>query len=142
MYAKTATGLAALAVLLGAGTATSAPGYEITVDSRAVIASDHTVTTSGTYRCTGSTELSPVYVTASVRQNNTSMSGESQKAVCDGELHTWQLETGAFGGIHLKAGSATVQSHLVQIKPRSGLIPIETNFLATTEQQVELVPQS
>ena len=141
MYAKTATGLATLAVLLGAGSATSAPGHDIAVNSRAVIGADHTVTTSGTYRCTGSTALSPVYVTASVRQRHTTMSGESQEAVCDGKVHRWQLRTGAFGGIRLEAGSATVQGRLVRIEPRSGLIPVETRFLADTERQVEVVPQ-
>ncbi|MDI3405834.1 DUF6299 family protein [Streptomyces cavernicola] len=141
MYAKTATGIAALAVLLGAGTATSAPGYEMTVNTRAVIAADHTVTTSGTYRCTGSTDLSPVYVTASVRQNNVSISGDSQEAVCDGEIHDWQLKATGFRDIHLKPGAATVQGHLVQLKPQSGLIPLKTDFLAAADQQVELLPQ-
>ncbi|MDI3390389.1 DUF6299 family protein [Streptomyces sp. B-S-A8] len=141
MYARTATGIAALAVLLGAGTATSAPGYDIAVNTRAVIAGDHTVTTSGTYRCTGSSGLSPVFVTASVRQGSLSISGDSQEAVCDGELHDWQLKARGFRDFHLEPGAATVQGHLVQIRPRSGLIPIETNFLAAAEQQVELVPQ-
>ncbi|MFM9372852.1 DUF6299 family protein [Streptomyces sp. Da 82-17] len=141
MYARTATGIAALAVLLGAGSATSAPGYEIDVNSRAVIAADHTVTTSGTYRCTGGSEAAPVYVSASVKQGGVSISGNSQKAVCDGQVHSWELKAQGFRDIRLEAGAATVEGHLVQIKPTSGLIPIETTFLASSQQQVELLPQ-
>lgn len=141
MYARTATGIACLAVLLGAGTAAAAPGQDIEVNTTAVIAADHTVTASGTYRCTESAPLEPVYVTASVRQGSMSISGDSQKAECDGAWRNWSLKSRAFGDFHLTPGPATVQGHLVQIKPRTGLIPIETNFVAAAERQVELVPQ-
>jgi uncharacterized protein DUF6299 len=141
MYARTATGIACLAVLFGADTAASAPGYDISAHNKAVIAADHTVTASGTYRCTGSVAQKPIVVTASVQQGGVSISGGSQEAVCDGKLHNWFLKSQGFRGSHLNSGPATVKANLAQIKPRSGLIPIEMNFLASTEQQVELVPQ-
>ncbi|NBE54804.1 DUF6299 family protein [Streptomyces boluensis] len=141
MYARTATGIACLAVLLGAGSATAAPAQDIAVNTKAVIAADHTVTASGTYRCTGSAGLAPVYVTASVKQGGTSISGDSQEAVCDGAWHNWSTKSRAFGDIHLAPGPATVQGQLVQLEPRTGLIPIGTTFLAAAERQVDLVPQ-
>jgi hypothetical protein len=81
-------------LLLAAPAALAAPvsadPYEtVTVDPTGRIASDGTVTLSGTYRCTGGT--GPVFVSSSVSQGSLSVRHGigGTRAVCDGLAHAW-----------------------------------------------------
>ncbi|MCX4765586.1 DUF6299 family protein [Streptomyces sp. NBC_01275] len=116
-------------------TAAAAPAESVTVDPAGRIASDGTVTLSGTYRCLGST--GPVFVGSSVRQG----SGDVRqgiggtRALCDGAEHAWQ-NTGKPAPDALKAGPARVEATLMELKPQGGL-PLPS-FHATTEQDITL----
>ncbi|MFI6941508.1 DUF6299 family protein [Streptomyces sp. NPDC050418] len=138
MYAKLATAVAALATVLTAqAAAASAPYDHVTVDGTAVVVDERTVTTTGSYRCY-STTPEPVWITSSVRQGRTTVSGDAQTAVCDGQIRTWRVETRHDDVMHLRPGRATVQSTLMQLRQGQGLIPLMPAFLAADEREVDV----
>ncbi|MGW7080020.1 DUF6299 family protein [Streptomyces sp. NPDC054871] len=130
--------VAFLMVLLGAGAASSAPVDQITIDDRAVMTKGKRVVTAGTYRCVSDAPLEPVMVTSTVKQGDTSVSGGAKKAVCDGQLHSWSVESQPFETTRLAAGKATVQSTLMQLKRTGGLVPLMPSFRAVADRQVDL----
>ncbi|MGW0735682.1 DUF6299 family protein [Streptomyces sp. NPDC002851] len=141
MHARSAMGVACLTVLLCAGTASSAPGDNVHIDGKAVITKDDRVLASGTYQCTRNTTPEPVMVTATVRQGDKSVSGGSQQAICDGRTHSWSVESSEFGNGRLIPGRATVESTLMQLELRDGLIPLMPAFLTAAEREVVLTEE-
>ncbi|MDT0611458.1 DUF6299 family protein [Streptomyces lancefieldiae] len=108
----------------------------VTVDRTGRIASDGTVTLSGTYRCTAGT--GPVFVSSSVSQSNPSVRYGigGTRAVCDGQEHRWVNRGRAFANA-LKSGEAHVEASLMELRPTSGLLL--PHFHAWQEQAVTLV---
>ncbi|MFD3497403.1 DUF6299 family protein [Streptomyces sp. NPDC058676] len=138
----TATATAAALLLLAAPAAASAapttadPDETVTVDPRGRIASDGTVTLSGTYRCTGAT--GPVFVSSAVGRHPSS-AGEGiggTRAVCDGLEHTW-ANTGKPSTRSLQAGPAYVEATLMELRPEGGLLLPHVH--ATRQQDVTLI---
>ncbi|MFD5341397.1 DUF6299 family protein [Streptomyces hawaiiensis] len=131
---------AALLLLAGAGAAPAtasapAPAGSVTVDAVGRIATDGTVTLSGTYRCAGSS--GPVFVSSSVRQGaSTTRHGiGGTRAVCDGVAHRW-ANTGRTVSRALVAGAAHVESTLMELRSFSGL-PLPT-FHAVQDRDITL----
>ncbi|MER6954033.1 MULTISPECIES: DUF6299 family protein [unclassified Streptomyces] len=131
-----AAGAALLLLAAPAVTAVAAPTESVTVDAVGRIASDGTVTLSGTYRCTGST--GPVFVSSSVRQNseNARHGVGGTRAVCDGAEHAWK-NTGKVAPDDLEPGAAHVEATLMELRPESGL-PLP-RFHAVQERDITLV---
>ncbi|MEU9438001.1 DUF6299 family protein [Streptomyces sp. NPDC048252] len=116
-------------------TATADASESVTVDQVGSIASDGTITLSGTYRCLGNT--GPVFVSSSVGQG----SGKARhgiggtRAVCDGAEHAWK-NTGKAGPTDLEPGAAHVEATLMELCPQGGL-PLP-RFHAAQERDITL----
>ncbi|MEU0068092.1 DUF6299 family protein [Streptomyces sp. NPDC006332] len=114
----------------------SAPAETVTVDATGLIASDGTVTLSGTYRCTAGT--GPVLVSSSVGQPSSPIrhSIGGTPAVCDGAEHPWH-NSGRPLLSRPRPGAAHVEVSLMELHPQ-GLLPLPV-FHATAEQEITLV---
>jgi hypothetical protein len=133
-----ATGAAALLLLAAAPSAPAAegPAETVTVDPTGRIASDGTITLSGTYRCSDST--GPVFVSSSVGQKKTPNVRHGiggTLAVCDGKEHTWE-NSGKPTPDSIKSGAADVEATIVELHPVGGL-PLP-RFHAIHRQDVTL----
>lgn len=134
-----ATGAAALLLLAAAAPATAAaddPSESVTVDRTGLLATDGTVTLSGTYRCEGSS--GPVFVSSSVRQKKTPNVHHGiggTLAVCDGKEHRWE-NTGVPTPGSVKSGATDVEATIVELHPVGGL-PLP-RFHAIQKQNVTL----
>ncbi|MEW2512454.1 DUF6299 family protein [Streptomyces sp. NPDC046870] len=134
-----ATVLGATVLLCAAvGQAAADPSELITVDPVGRIASDGTVTLSGTYRCTGGT--GPVLVSSSVSQGDPGLQHGigGSVAQCDGAEHQWE-HSGKASPEALKAGAARVEATLTELRP-SGIIVLPS-FHAVSHQDIELARQ-
>ncbi|WP_051865096.1 DUF6299 family protein [Streptomyces griseus] len=135
----TAAGAALLLLTAPVSAATAAPAPDetatLTVAPIATIASDGTVTLSGTYRCLPGT--GPVFISSSVSQGSSDVRfgiGGS-RAVCDGAKHTWQ-NTGRLEPDTLEPGPARVEATVLELHPLGGLpLPI---LHAVREQRITL----
>ncbi|MGW1778257.1 DUF6299 family protein [Streptomyces sp. NPDC002143] len=130
-----AAGAALLLLAAPAVTAVADPTESVTVDAVGRIASDGTVTLSGTYRCIGGT--GPVFVSSSVRQNsgNNRHGVGGTRAVCDGAEHAWK-NTGKVAPDALEPGAAQVEATLMELRPEGGL-PLP-RFHAVQERDITL----
>ncbi|MFJ5262039.1 DUF6299 family protein [Streptomyces sp. NPDC088387] len=142
MFPRPALGIAAalaLAAVPGTtaatATATAAPLETVTVDPTGKIATDGTITLTGTYRCLGS--AGPVFVSSTVSQaaKNVRHGIGGTRAVCDGALRRW-ANTGK-PSTTLEAGAANVEATLMELNPQGG-IPLP-HFHALRTQDVTLV---
>ncbi|MFJ8464305.1 DUF6299 family protein [Streptomyces swartbergensis] len=130
---------AALLLLTGTtavpATAAPTPQEAVTVDKVGKIATDGTVTLSGTYRCQSSS--GPVFVSSSVSQgvSTTSYGIGGTRAVCDGAKHRWVNRGRPMPGA-LVPGAARVEATLMELRTFSGL-PLP-RFHATHAQAVTL----
>ncbi|MET7683993.1 DUF6299 family protein [Streptomyces sp. NPDC005423] len=129
-----AAGAALLLLATATGTAAD-PSETLTVDPSGTIATDGTVTLSGTYRCTGAT--GPVFVSSAVAQGSALVrhSIGGTRAVCDGVQHRWQ-NSGKTSPGTLSAGPADVEATLLELRPQGGL-PLPY-FHARQQQAVTL----
>ncbi|MEU2561290.1 DUF6299 family protein [Streptomyces longispororuber] len=139
MRVRPALGAAASALLV-AGLAAATPAHasladDLTVHGTGTIATDGTITLSGTYRCETSSAPGLVFVSSSLVQNNVTISIGGTRAVCDGRVHEW-TNTGRVTGSVYRPGAATVKAHLMRLNSSSGL-PIPQP-LASEEARVVL----
>jgi len=127
MSIRPAPGLAAGAALFllaapatSAASATADPYETVTVDPTGRIASDGTVTLSGTYRCLGNT--GPAFVSSSVGQDdpNVRQGIGGTSALCDGQEHRWE-NSGKPSTKALDAGTASAEATVVELHPQGGL---------------------
>ncbi|MGW2642332.1 DUF6299 family protein [Streptomyces sp. NPDC001348] len=128
----------AAALLFAAVTpATAGPSETLTVDRTGRVASDGTVTLSGTYRCSV-TGTSPVYVGASLRQDGSGVRHGigGSRAQCDGAEHHWE-NSGRVTQDRFEPGAARVEATVVELRPDDG-IPVP-HFHADREQDVTLL---
>ncbi|MEV8313431.1 DUF6299 family protein [Streptomyces sp. NPDC059900] len=114
--------------------APAAPNESITVNPTGRIASDGTVTLSGTYRCTSGS--GPILVSSSLAQDNPRVrhSVGGTRATCDGQQHTW-TNTGR-PSTAPRPGTANVEATVMELDLRSGL-PLP-RFHAMQRQDVTL----
>jgi hypothetical protein len=110
------------------------PSESVTVDPTGRLASDGTVTLSGTYTCTGAT--GPVFISSSVSQDSPNHHGiGGTLAVCDGAEHRWE-NTGKVTSEKVGPGAAHVEATIMELRPQGGL-PLPS-FHATSQQDVTL----
>ncbi|WP_328768077.1 DUF6299 family protein [Streptomyces sp. NBC_00286] len=123
-----------------ASSTTTATAEVVTVDETGRIASDGTVTLSGTYRCTDAS--GPVYVGSSLAPRETSYVRYGiggTRAVCDGELHAW-TNTGRTPLDRLQPGPAYVEATLMELRGSGGILNLpQPRLHATEEQEITLV---
>ncbi|GGV27999.1 hypothetical protein GCM10010277_09900 [Streptomyces longisporoflavus] len=134
---KATTVLAASLLLCTAPAAAAAvgPGESVTVNPTGRVASDGTITLSGTYRCTKST--GPVFISSSLSQGNKNVRHGigGTRATCDGQEHAW-TNTGRPSLATPKPGTANVEATVMELDLRSGL-PLP-RFHAMHRQDVTL----
>ncbi|MEU3859218.1 DUF6299 family protein [Streptomyces sp. NPDC028722] len=120
-----------------AGTATD-PSETVTVDTVGRLASDGSVTLSGTYRCAGGT--GPVLISSSVSQGDPRVRYDigGGLARCDGAAHRWE-NSGQVSSEVLDAGAAHVEATLTELRP-SGFLLLPA-FHAVTGQDITLVQE-
>ncbi|MER5223265.1 DUF6299 family protein [Streptomyces flaveus] len=112
----------------------------VTIDETGQIASDGTVTLSGTYRCWHSS--GPVYVSSSLAAEDKTYELYGiggTRAICDGTERTWS-NTGRTQG-RFQPGPAHVEATLLELHGDDGPfgLPIpRPNVRATHEQGIEL----
>ena len=114
----------------------AAPTESVTVDPTGRLASDGTVTLSGTYTCTGAT--GPVFISSSISQQSPNLRHGvgGTRAVCDGAKHDWK-NTGRVTSEKLKPGAAHVEATILELRPVGGLpLPF---IHAVAEQDITLV---
>lgn len=135
-----ATGAALLLLVPPAVVASAAvsDSFEtVTVDTTGHLASDGTITLSGTYRCLRST--GPVLVSSSVWQGDPGVrhgiGGTS--AVCDGVEHRWTNSEKREPGT-LRPGAAHVEATLMELSPGAGGLPLP-RFHAAKQQDITLM---
>lgn len=125
---------AAVAVSVGA---LSASSETVTVDSTGHLASDGTVTLSGTYRCLSGT--GPVLVSSSVSQGDPriryGIGGTA--AVCDGAEHRWTNSEKRTSDT-LEPGAAHVEATLMELSPALAGLPLPM-FHAVQQQDITLM---
>ncbi|MFJ8826660.1 DUF6299 family protein [Streptomyces sp. NPDC102467] len=110
-----------VSLLLGAQTSTAAePNEFVTVDSLGRVATDGTVTLSGTYRCHHATGIA--FLSSSVKQGPTRVQHGigGSTALCDGLEHHWK-NSGKAGGDVLKPGVVHVEATVMELRPQHGL---------------------
>ncbi|ARP72844.1 hypothetical protein LK07_27190 [Streptomyces pluripotens] len=132
-----AAALGAAALLCSAiGSAGADPFEAVTVDPAGRIASDGTVTLSGSYRCTPGT--GPVFVSSSVSQGDPRVRHGigGGAARCDGAEHRW-TNSGKVSSEALTVGTAHVRASLMELRP-SGIAPLPA-FHAVTDRDVKLI---
>ncbi|WP_329577801.1 DUF6299 family protein [Kitasatospora sp. NBC_01250] len=129
---------AALLALLGAATpADAAAGDMLSVDSVGTLASDGTVTLSGTYQCsTGGA----VFVTSNLRLGQSEANiGDGVRALCDGNKHGW-ISQGKPAQLHPALGAARVEATLTHLtQGPAWWLPVLPEFLAQQGQDITLV---
>ncbi|MEU8969167.1 DUF6299 family protein [Streptomyces monashensis] len=121
----------------------AAPSETVTVDAAGKLASDGTVTLSGTYRCTAGS--GPVFVSSSISQSDArvryGIGGSGAK--CDGAEHHWK-NSGKPGDETLKTGKAHVQATLMELRPTDtgliGNLPLPA-FHAVADKDITLAKQ-
>jgi len=122
MSFRSALGVAGAAalLLLAAPTAQSAPSETVTVDPVAHLATDGTITLTGTYRCLPAD--GPVFVSTSVSQGDGDLRHGigGTRATCDGTRHTW-TNTGRPSPSSLTPGTTSVEATLMELAPQGGL---------------------
>lgn len=130
-----AVGAALFLLAVPALPANADPFETVTVDPVGRIATDGTVTLSGTYRCSGGT--GPVFVSSSVGQRSPSVRQGigGTRAVCDGVEHVWE-NTGKPTAGSLEPGEAEVEATVMELSPQGGL-PLP-RFHAAERQDVTL----
>ncbi|MFD9319168.1 DUF6299 family protein [Streptomyces sp. NPDC060053] len=130
-----AVGAVLLLLAAPAVTATADASESVTVDLVGSIASDGTVTLSGTYRCVGNT--GPVFVSSSVGQGSGKVRHGigGTRAVCDGTEHAWK-NTGKATPADLVPGAAHVEATLMELRPQ-GSLPLP-RFRAAQERDITL----
>ncbi|GAB2694641.1 DUF6299 family protein [Kitasatospora kifunensis] len=129
---------AALLALLGAATpAGAAAGETLSVARMGVIASDGTVTLTGTYRCS---TAGAVYVTSNLRVGQTQTNiGNGVRATCDGNEHSWTSQ-GKPAQLHAQPGPARVEATLTHLtQGPAWWLPVLPEFLAQQSQDIMLV---
>ncbi|GGW65767.1 DUF6299 family protein [Streptomyces caelestis] len=128
------TGATAAPATADPATAVPAPYEAVTVDRVGRIATDGTVTLSGTYRCQSSS--GPVFVSSSVSQGVSTIryGTGGTRAVCDGAEHRWVNKGRPVPG-SLVPGAAHVEATLMELGAFSGLLP---RFHAVQGQTVTL----
>ncbi|MEU4995065.1 DUF6299 family protein [Streptomyces sp. NPDC021622] len=126
MRVRLALSAAAIPLLI-AGFAAAAPAHagqfdDLTVNGTGKIATDGTITLSGTYRCLPDDSPGPVFVGSTLVQGGESTGIGGTHAVCDGQVHEWtNTSKGTTTGSRYARGEATVRAHLVKLDTRSGL---------------------
>ncbi|MER7187004.1 DUF6299 family protein [Streptomyces hyaluromycini] len=131
-----AAALGSVALLCAAvAPVTAASGESVTVDRTGRLASDGTVTLSGTYTCTGAS--GPVFISSSVSQDSPNYKHGigGTRAVCDGAEHRWE-NTGKVTSEKLKPGAAHVEATIMELRSTGGL-PLPS-FHATGQQDINL----
>jgi hypothetical protein len=131
-----AAALGAAALLCAAvGPAGADPSETVTVDTAGHLASDGTVTLSGSYRCIAGTGT--VFVSSSLSQSDAQVKHGigGSVAQCDGAEHRWR-NTGKADSEALRTGPAHVQATLMELRP-SGIAPLPA-FHAVTDQDITL----
>ncbi|ANP50110.1 hypothetical protein J2Z21_001184 [Streptomyces griseochromogenes] len=127
---------AAALLCAAVGPAAAAPSESVTVDPTGVIASDGTVTLSGTYRCSGATGLA--FVSSSIAQSEPGVTHGigGTLAECDGAEHHWE-NSGKISPNPFKAGKAHVQATVTELRP--GGIMLLPAFHAVHDKDIKLV---
>ncbi|WP_369173048.1 DUF6299 family protein [Streptomyces sp. R28] len=149
MSLRPALATAAGAVLLLLVAAPSAPADSaaaadpketVTIDGTGRIASDGTVTLSGTYRCADAS--GPAFVSSTIGQQASGVRHGigGTLAVCDGKKHSWQNmgrpQTGT-ASAPLEAGKAYVEATIVELHPVGGL-PLPRFHAVQDKQDITL----
>ncbi|WP_017241597.1 DUF6299 family protein [Streptomyces sp. SS] len=107
----------------------------LSIDGHGTVASDGTVSLSGTYRCIDDS-AGPVFVSATLVQGDHSAGIGGTQAVCDGRDHTW-VNTSVVKEPAYQAGAAQVRAHLMQLTTGEMGLPTPA-FLASENSGVEL----
>ncbi|MFD4506325.1 DUF6299 family protein [Streptomyces sp. NPDC058457] len=131
-----AAALGSVALLCAAvAPATATPGESVTVDRTGRLASDGTVTLSGTYTCTGAS--GPVFISSSVSQDSPNYKHGigGTRALCDGAEHRWE-NTGKVTSEKLAPRAAHVEATIMELRSTGGL-PLPS-FHATGQQDITL----
>ncbi|MEU9454364.1 DUF6299 family protein [Streptomyces sp. NPDC048277] len=131
-----AAALGSVALLCAAvAPVTAAPSEFVTVDRTGRLASDGTVTLSGTYTCTDAS--GPVFVSSSVSQDSPDYRHGvgGTRAVCDGAEHRWR-NTGKVTSEKLRRGAAHVEATITELRSQGGL-PLPY-FHATAQRDITL----
>ncbi|MBT2438978.1 hypothetical protein J7E93_02315 [Streptomyces sp. ISL-36] len=113
MRVRLALAAGTLLVAAAATAAHAAPGDDLAVDAYGTVATDGTVTVSGTYRCTDDS-AGPVFVSSTLVQEDRSASIGGTRAVCDGQVRTWS-NSGVVKEPVYRAGAARVKATLMQL---------------------------
>ncbi|MFJ3232084.1 DUF6299 family protein [Streptomyces sp. NPDC086787] len=118
--ALAATVGALVLLLTSAAAASAGSGETVTVDPTGRIASDGTITLSGTYRCTGG--RGPVFISSSAGQRARSVQHAigGTAAVCDGAEHAWR-NSGKVTPNPLRPGRAHIEAAVMELRPLGGL---------------------
>ncbi|GAA2343783.1 DUF6299 family protein [Streptomyces kunmingensis] len=127
--------LAAPAASAAPDASTAGPNEFVTVDPAGKVASDGSVTLSGTYRCVQSSGLT--FVSSSVRQGSSLVRHGigGTPAICDGNEHRWE-NTGKTSGGAVKAGAVEVEATVMELRLQHGL-PLP-HFHAVRKEDVTL----
>ncbi|QCX74445.1 hypothetical protein C9F11_03710 [Streptomyces sp. YIM 121038] len=139
MRVRLALGAAANTLLI-AGLAAATPAHagpfdDVAVNGTGTIASDGTITLSGTYRCLSDGSPGPVFVSSTLIQGDESTGIGGTAAVCDGQVREWTNSSKGTGARY-EQGDATVRAHLMKLSTKTGL-PMPQP-LAHEEAPVEL----
>ncbi|MFH0516222.1 DUF6299 family protein [Streptomyces sp. M41] len=110
----------------------------VTIDTKALMTTDGTVTVSGTYSCVDS--VGPTFVSSSVGQKDSDIRYAigGTMAVCDGEQHRWKNKSQP-SPTTLKHGKADVEASIVELHPVDSLggLPLP-RFHAVEKQKITL----
>ncbi|MGW1951386.1 DUF6299 family protein [Streptomyces sp. NPDC001920] len=97
-----------------------APKETVTIDDKALMSADGTVTVSGTYNCVDN--IGPTFVSSSIGQSDSTVRHAigGTMAVCDGKEHRWSNRSKPSPST-LKHGKADVEATVVELFPVGGL---------------------
>ncbi|MCT4357346.1 DUF6299 family protein [Streptomyces sp. Je 1-79] len=136
MRFRLALALGSLLAAAAAGAAHAGPADGLSVDAYGTVATDGTVTLSGTYRCLDDS-AGPVLVSSTLVQGDRSTGIGGTRAVCDGRVRDWS-HSAVVKEPAYRAGAAHVEATLMQLTPDGPLGTPMPGFLATRAAAVTL----
>ncbi|MEV4434012.1 DUF6299 family protein [Streptomyces sp. NPDC049555] len=132
------------AVLLAAAAATVAaapappavPANKLVINRTGTLASDGTVTLTGTYRCSVNHSAGPVFVVTNLTQGGTTVGMGDAPATCDGRQHAWR--NSSHPARPFQPGPARTEGTVMELRRQKSGVPVPRFLVVVPDTPITL----